>query len=82
MKRTNIFLAILLLCLPTIASAKAKVFILSGQSNMSGGGHVDEGGLKFDETVSSKVRIWDGTAELKKRDFSMQWLSLKDLQSV
>ena len=81
MKRTNLLLSVLLLCLPTLASAKAKVFILSGQSNMSGGGHVGEGGLKFDKTISSKVRIWDGTKELSKRDFSMKWLSLMDLQS-
>ena len=81
MKRTNLLLAILLLCLPALASGKAKVFILSGQSNMSGGGHVEEGGLKFDEAVSSQVRIWDATKSLSKREFSMKWLSLKELQS-
>lgn len=81
MKRTNLFLSILLLCLPTLASGKAKVFLLSGQSNMAGGGHVGEGGLKFDETVSSQVRIWDATKSLSKRDFSMKWLSLKELQN-
>jgi len=81
MKHTNILLSILLLCLPTLVSAKAMVFILSGQSNMAGGGHVEEGGLEFDEAVSSKVRIWDATKSLSKRDFSMKWLSLKELQS-
>jgi hypothetical protein len=33
MARANLLLSILLLCLPALASGKAKVFILSGKSN-------------------------------------------------
>jgi Carbohydrate esterase, sialic acid-specific acetylesterase len=64
------------------AEAKAKVFILSGQSNMSGGGHVVEGGLQFDAAVGDKVKIWDASDIWNKRGILGKWASLNELQVI
>jgi hypothetical protein len=56
-----------------------KVFILSGQSNMAGGGHVVPEGLKFDAAVGDKVQIWDACGEWVKQG---KWASLNQLQAI
>jgi hypothetical protein len=78
----SIFLSsLLLLLLSAPAYAKAKVFILAGQSNMAGGGDVSGMNIDIDEAVSSQVRIWDASGYMRKREYAMTWMSLKDLQS-
>lgn len=63
-------------------SEKIQVFVLAGQSNMSGGGHL-QGPLDFDESVSGKVRIWDGAAYWKaKNAYPKKWVSLKEVQEL
>ena len=64
------------------AEGKARVFILSGQSNMSGGGDVVEEGLRFDAAVGDKVRIWDACGEWGKRGIPGKWVSLNQLQTI
>lgn len=64
------------------ADAKAKVFILSGQSNMSGGGHVVPEGLKFEPAVGDKVQIWDASDVWNKRGILGKWASLNELQAI
>ncbi len=64
------------------ADAKAKVFILSGQSNMSGGGHVVPEGLRFDPAVGDKVRMWDASDVWNKRGIPEKWASLNELQAA
>jgi hypothetical protein len=72
-----------LLLLPfSQAEAKAKVFILSGQSNMSGGGYVVPEGLGFDAAVGDKVRIWDASDVWNKRGILGKWTSLNELQAI
>lgn len=70
-------------CIPYIANAQdgkpLKVFILSGQSNMSGGGHVVQEGLRFDAAVGDKVQIWDACGEWVKQG---KWVSLNQLQAI
>jgi hypothetical protein len=64
------------------ASDKIQVFVLAGQSNMSGGGKL-QGPLDFDESVSGKVRIWDGAAYWKaKKAYPKRWVSLKEVQEL
>lgn len=77
-----LFLAALLLFPLSRAEAKAKVFILSGQSNMSGGGHVVPEGLRFDPAVGDKVRIWDACGVWGKRGSPEKWASLNELQAI
>ncbi len=79
--RTIYLSLLLLLLLNAPAFAKAKVFILSGQSNMSGGGDVNGMTIDIDEAVSSKVRIWDASGYMRNKDYAMTWMSLKELQS-
>jgi len=81
MKRTLYLLASLLLFSHIHADAKAKVFILSGQSNMSGGGDVVEG-FQFEPSVGDKVRIWDACGEWGKRGIPGKWASLNELQAI
>lgn len=64
------------------ADAKAKVFILSGQSNMSGGGYVVPEGLRFDPAVGGKVRMWDASDVWNKRGVLGKWASLNELQVI
>jgi hypothetical protein len=82
MKHVILLVTALLLFLHSHAEAKAKVFILSGQSNMSGGGHVVEEGLKFDPAVGDKVQIWDACGEWGKRGIPGKWTSLNQLQAI
>ncbi len=82
MKHKIILLATLLLAPLSHADAKAKVFILSGQSNMSGGGHVSKEGFQFEPAVADKVRIWDATAEWGKRGIPGKWATLNELQAI
>ena len=81
MKHTIFLLASLLLLPISGAEAKAKVFILSGQSNMSGGGEVAEG-FQFEAAVGDKVRIWDASDGWGKRGNPGQWVSLNQLQAM
>lgn len=72
-----------LICLPfSHAEGKAKVFILSGQSNMSGGGPVVPEGLQFDPAVGDKARIWDASDVWNKRGILGKWASLNELQAI
>jgi hypothetical protein len=64
------------------AGKPLKVFILSGQSNMSGGGHVVPEGLRFDVAVGDKVRIWEASDVWGKRGSPCQWASLNQLQAI
>lgn len=63
------------------AAGKAKVFILSGQSNMSGGGDV-VADLGVDAAVADKVRIWDAGDGWGKQGSPGKWVSLNQLQSM
>lgn len=63
------------------ADAKAKVFILSGQSNMSGGGEV-KGDLGLDAAVGDKVRIWDASDGWDKQGSPGKWTTLQELQAM
>ncbi|HEX5790151.1 MAG TPA: sialate O-acetylesterase [Luteolibacter sp.] len=78
----KLLLAALLLFPLSHVEAKAKVFILSGQSNMSGGGHVVPEGLNFDPSVGDKVRIWDASDVWNKRGALGKWASLNELQAI
>ena len=82
MKHTLLLLTALLLFPLSHVEAKAKVFILSGQSNMSGGGQVVPEGLRFDPAVGDKVRIWDACGEGGKSPIPAKWTSLNDLQAI
>jgi hypothetical protein len=82
MKHKILVLTALLLTPLSQADAKAKVFILSGQSNMSGGGPVVAEGLQFDRAVGDKVRIWDASDAWNKRGILGKWASLNELQSM
>lgn len=82
MKLKLLFLTTLILLPLTHADAKAKVFILSGQSNMSGGGHVVAEGLQFDPAVGDKVRMWDASDAWNKRGILGKWASLNELQAI
>lgn len=82
MKQKIALLTALLLLPISHAEAKAKVFILSGQSNMSGGGHVAEGGLQFDAAVGDKVQMWDASDVWNKRGILGKWASLNELQAI
>lgn len=81
-KHTILLLTTLLLLPFSQAEAKAKVFILSGQSNMSGGGHIVPEGLQFDAAVGDKVRIWDASDVWNKRGVLGKWASLNELQAI
>jgi hypothetical protein len=82
MKPTLVLLAALLLFTHSHAEAKTKVFILSGQSNMSGGGHVVAEGLRFEAAVGDKVRIWDASDVWGKQGAPGRWTSLNELQAI
>ena len=82
MRHKIALLAALLLVPLSHAEAKAKVFILSGQSNMSGGGHVAAEGLRFDAAVGDKVRIWDASDVWNKPGILGRWASLNELQAI
>jgi hypothetical protein len=82
MKHAILLLAALFIVPLSQAHAKAKVFILSGQSNMSGGGHVLPEGLQFDPAVGDKVRIWDASDVWNKRGILGKWTSLNELQAI
>ena len=82
MKHTILLLTALLLFPLSNAEGKAKVFILSGQSNMSGGGHVVADGLRFDPAVGDKVQIWDASDAWNKRGILGKWTSLNELQAM
>jgi len=75
--------AVLSFSLGQLESAeKIKVFLLSGQSNMSGGGKLQEP-LKADEKVDGKVRIWDGCAYWKANSaYPKKWVSLTEVQEL
>ena len=77
-----LLLAAFLLLPLSHAEAKAKVFILSGQSNMSGGGPVVAEGLQFDPDVGDKVRMWDASDVWNKRGILGKWASLNELQAI
>jgi hypothetical protein len=79
---TIVFLAAVLFFTHSHAEAKTKVFILSGQSNMSGGGHVLAEGLRFEAAVGDKVRIWDASDVWGKRGTPGRWTSLNELQAI
>jgi hypothetical protein len=81
MKNTILLFTALLLLPISHVEAKAKVFILSGQSNMSGGGEVAEG-FQFEAAVGDKVRIWDASDGWGKRGNPGQWVSLNQLQAM
>ena len=81
MKHTILLLGALLLAPLSWADAKAKVFILSGQSNMSGGGDVVTD-VAIDATVGEKVRIWDATDVWGKRGNPGKWASLNEIQTL
>jgi hypothetical protein len=81
MKNTILLLTALLLLPISHVEAKAKVFILSGQSNMSGGGEVAEG-FQFEAAVGDKVRIWDASDGWGKRGNPGKWASLNQLQAM
>lgn len=80
MKLKILFLTVLFLFPLSHAEGKAKVFILSGQSNMSGGGPVAPEGLQFDPAVGDKVRMWDASDAWNKRGVLGKWASLNELQ--
>ena len=80
MKLKLLFLTTLILLPLTHADAKAKVFILSGQSNMSGGAPVAPEGLQCDPAVGDKVRMWDVSDAWNKRGVLGKWASLNELQ--
>jgi hypothetical protein len=82
MKHALFLVAALLLFPLSHAEGKAKVFILSGQSNMSGGGDVSKDGFQFDAAVGDKVRIWDACGEWGKRGIPGKWASLNELQAL
>lgn len=82
MKHTILLLTALLLFPHSHVEGKAKVFILSGQSNMCGGGHVAAEGLRFDPAVGDKVRIWDACGEGGKSPIPAKWASLNELQAI
>jgi hypothetical protein len=82
MKLELLFLTALLLFPLPYAEGKAKVFILSGQSNMSGGGPVVPEGLQFDPAVGDKVRLWDASDAWNKRGILGKWASLNELQVI
>lgn len=64
------------------AAEKIQVFLLSGQSNMSGGGKLD-GPLEAVDAVDGKVRIWDGCAYwAKKNAYPKKWVSLTEVQEL
>jgi hypothetical protein len=81
-KQAKVLVTALLLFLCTQAHGKVKVFILSGQSNMSGGGHVVAGGLQFDAVVGDKVQIWDASDVWGKGGNPCKWVSLSALQAI
>lgn len=82
MKLKILFLTVLFFLPLTHADAKAKVFILSGQSNMSGGASVSPEGLQFDPVVGDKVRIWDASDAWNKRGVLGKWASLNEIQAI
>jgi hypothetical protein len=82
MKYQILFLTALILLPISHAEGKAKVFILSGQSNMSGGGPVVPEGLQFDPAVGDKVRIWDASDAWNKRGILGKWASLNEIQTI
>jgi hypothetical protein len=82
MKLGLLFLTAWLLLPLSHAGAKSKVFILSGQSNMSGGGHVVPEGLRFDPVIGDKVRMWDASDVWNKRGVLGKWASLNELQAI
>jgi hypothetical protein len=82
MKQKIALLAALLLVPLSHADAKAKVLILSGQSNMSGGGPVAKEGFQFEPAVGDKVRIWGASGEWNKRKEEVKWVSLNELQAI
>ena len=82
MNHSILLLAALLLFPLCHAEGEAKVFILSGQSNMSGGGPVGPDGLQFDPAVGDKVRIWDASDVWNKRGILGKWASLNQLQAI
>jgi hypothetical protein len=81
MKHTILLLTAILLCLHSQAVAKAKVFILSGQSNMSGGGEV-VADLGVDAAVGDKVRMWDASDGWGKKGHPGKWTTLNELQEM
>ena len=82
MKLKLLFLSACLLVPLTQAEGKAKVFILSGQSNMSGGGFVVKEGLQFDPAVGDNVRMWDASDIWNKPGILGRWASLNELQGL
>lgn len=81
MKHLTFLVAALALFLPSHAEAKARVFLLSGQSNMSGGGEV-VGDLGVDAAVGDKVRIWDASDGWGKQGSPGKWTTLHELQAM
>lgn len=82
MIKTIHLLAAIILMSISHAATKAKVFILAGQSNMSGGGTVVADRLRFDPEVGEKVRMWDASDVWNKRGILGKWASLNELQAI
>ena len=58
-----------------------KVYLMAGQSNMSGGGDV-VADIAIDAAVGDKVRIWDASDGWGKQGNSGKWVSLNQLQAM
>jgi len=81
MRHAILLLTAMLLLPCSHADAKAKVFILSGQSNMSGGGDV-AADFQFDAAVGDKVQIWDASDGWGKQGSPGKWTSMNQLQAM
>jgi hypothetical protein len=81
MKHTILLLTALLFFAHSHAEGNAKVFILSGQSNMSGGGDV-VADIAIDAAVGDKARIWDASDGWGKQGNPGKWVSLNQLQAM
>ena len=81
MKHTILLLTALFFMPLCHAQGKATVFILSGQSNMSGGGDV-VADIGIDAAVGDKVQVWDASDGWGKQGNPGKWMSLNQLQST
>ncbi len=70
------------MCAAVSEARPLKVYILAGQSNMSGGGDVVAECLQFDAVVGDKVRIWDASDVWGKQGGPVKWETLNQLQAL